>query len=348
MDNKNIDIKKLFNLCLEDFIKTGNKNNKYFVIFEKINQNNNGTFNSTIEKIKFLFSDNLFRIDDNVLIIPIFSSCDYKCVFCDRSDQIVIDTQKNILTTPEDIKFIIKLTKNKNFSKIQITGNEPLTNPFITDIILYLSSLNKGIIFNTSLSRENILDVVNFLNIEEIIYSIYGSNKEIHDKIVSFPGSFNQINNFIKKIKKIKPQIEFTKKGVLLKDNFLDMNYIKQGGFFILRPSPIDRIRFELYQKNAVNFKSIKNALIVVRNNNLDIYKFFKNIPFLPTCLLKEISNEDFDFFVKNYLNYDFFTNGLEYTKLDKCKKCKFYDQCNGYFKLHFDVFGENEINPLV
>lgn len=38
----------------------------------------------------------------------------------------------------------------------------------------------------------------------------------------------------------------------------------------------------------------------------------------------------------------------LAYIKPIECKKCKLYDSCNWYYKVHFEVFGYDEVKPIL
>lgn len=133
------------------------------------------------------------------LAIEITKECNLRCVHCYLPAG---DAAEDELTT-EEIKDLIKSSKELGARSVSIGGGEPLMRPDYIEIIKYALSLNLLVALGTNgtLINEKTAETLSRLPIK-IQISLDGARKEIHDRIRG-KGSFDSVvkglNNLIEK-----------------------------------------------------------------------------------------------------------------------------------------------------
>lgn len=134
------------------------------------------------------------------VVFELLSFCNLNCCYClyRNKRQSTITT----LSINEIYKLIDKFNVD-NVDRLVLTGDEPTLHPYFIDISKYamlkiprVSICTNGVIPNKALEKE-IID----LNFSSYTVSIDSYIGEIHDKIRGCGGSFNQVLDFLKKLK---------------------------------------------------------------------------------------------------------------------------------------------------
>lgn len=284
------------------------------------------------------------RMENNKHIyLYIISKCSFSCCFCDRWEEKHKNDIK-IETTLEEIKNIISEEVN-DISSISVGWNEPLTNKNIVKIFEYLNSLDIKLQLYTSWSEKGKLkDLMIFKNIETVYLPMYSSIPSVHDHVVWREWAFNDLKEIENILKKNNINIYWNK--LLIKANFWVDGYIGPWeDFNTLHPKNkklyfensisltdiITRIDFKtpkyynLLESNTIPICTVYNLI----NNKTEIIDHFKKI--FPKIKELRISH--------NLIH--------EYVRPSKCGQCVMKNSCLWYYKLYFEKYWENEINPI-
>lgn len=108
-----------------------------------------------------------------------------------------------------ELKNIVNQAKSLGVTQISLSGGEPLTYAYILDICKYIADLNIDVFVYTSgntIDENNSISAIStdyFLKLKnagvrEIVFSMHGSNSQIHDKITRTKGSFANLVDSIK------------------------------------------------------------------------------------------------------------------------------------------------------
>ena len=147
------------------------------------------------------------------LTIEITKECPLKCQICSSNAGY---KDKNELSI-EELKTLVDQSVDLGLESISLSGGEPLVSENCMPLINYIEKkglhidlYSSGNIYGStsisSIPREigkQLIDKVN-----RIIFSIHGSNSEIHDSITNSPGSFDNLMKSIELIKELKIPME--------------------------------------------------------------------------------------------------------------------------------------------
>jgi MoaA/NifB/PqqE/SkfB family radical SAM enzyme len=121
-------------------------------------------------------------------------SCNFRCPFC----QIRNDSEKIVLKPISHFKTILKKIAEAEVFEVSFFGGEPFLYPKIYELGQYSKKLRlyTGFLSNGSLIREK--DIKKVLNsFDAGSFALHGFS-ETHDKIVKFPGSWQNVVKLIK------------------------------------------------------------------------------------------------------------------------------------------------------
>jgi len=245
-------------------------------------------------------------------------------------------------------------------------GGEPTIRDDILDLIRFAKNLNfKRIILSTNgrmFSYPDFTKKIIEAGLDAVIFSIHGHNAKIHDYLTGVRGSFNQtirgLNNLFKM-----GFSDIRSNTMIVKQNF---RYLPRIGKFIAA-------------------RRIKNSDFIFPycNKGGSYYRFYKIVPKISQAA--PYIKKCFDFGRKNHLNWSarhlplcFFHDYLsqiselrdkrmvisridtdsrtfdfvgqqknERIKTKKCKGCKLYNICDGFFKEYFKHYGDEELKPV-
>jgi len=267
----------------------------------------------------------------NNIALFIIGKCNNRCIFCSIPEEI----RKDINLPLHEIKKIIDSQKNKNVT-LDFYGMEPTLHPNIIEALKYADKkgLNISLATNARLcSSDKFLDNIKNIKRMNIRSSLYGHTPELHDYLTGSNGSFKETINGFKNIIKHKIplsiNIVINKKNVFYLRKIIDLlikirvKEIKFSGLIICG-NMRNKKNHNLIVSYAVIKKVLPNILEYLEEKRIQIF-----IEKLPTCMAPKFSN---CFYIES--------DNKSYIKLDKCSKCKYYNNCTGvdrsYIRLGF------------
>ena len=293
------------------------------------------------------------------LDIKLTFQCNNHCDFCAQGSKrsfIKMRTKDEIINALND-------GKKNEVNSVVFTGGEPTLHPNIIELIKEAKKLGyKFIQLQTNgrtLSDINFLKELKKAGANEIGPSLHGSKPEIHDKLTHSPGSFNQT---------IKGIINSKKLGLYVMTNTVitTLNYKDLA----------DLAKLFVYLKvNQFQFAFVHIIGTAWENRKWIVPKKTEILPYLykaldtgikkgircyteaiPYCLMKGYEFcvaeriipdgpvVDADVFVENYGDY---RRNEGKIKNKKCKKCFYYNVCEGPWREYPEIFGWDEFKPV-
>ncbi len=306
-------------------------------------------------------------------------ACQIKCRFCFYKDMKHVDIKHLIYQQLEEgKKFGIK--------DWDISGGEPSILPYWFEILESMKEMgfrNIACITNGyKFASSTFLLKSKIAGLNELLFSVHGSTKKIHDKMTGVKGSFSKMNEALANARYLGMKIRIN--IVVTKDNYKDLPNIID---FVLPLKPIAinflpfRIENAADKKNAVKYSVIapyiKQAINII-NDQCRIA-----IRYVPFCLFggyekyvagylqrvfdeyewNEYTIRKFDRvrFEKDIgvLNYESDKWELERQALHStikhvanhsvnCLKCKYIKVCDGIWYSYAKVWGTDEFKPVI
>jgi len=288
--------------------------------------------------------------------IYITSICNQDCLFC--SDPTNKRSYRQV-TDPllEDIKRDLRELK-KVSDNIKITGREATARKDFLDILDYAKKVGfKVITIETNgqnFSNKNFTKQVLEAGANDFFISIHGHNSKLHDHLTRTPGSFQRskegILNLINHQQKVNANIVVTKLNYEYIPKIVNfLNKLKVNGItisFIMVEGNVKE-NIDLVPKMATVIPYIKRT-IKAGNMNIALNHF---VP----CLLENLiiySNwfKQQKKVVIDNPNYLITIEPKDWhdAKDKSCKRCKFDNVCFGLRRGYVEIYGFNELKPVV
>ncbi len=285
-------------------------------------------------------------------------NCNNNCFFCYERHKRHLPPKN----TEEVIKEIAAARK-KGFDKISFIGGEPTLRPDILDLINYAKSLKFSQIMITTNGRmfayPDFARKITQAGLTQVVFSLHGPNKKIHDQITSAPGSFGQLVEGVKNAKKC------TGLSVGTNTTIVNRNYkylpeitgllrkwgIKRAEFIWVYPSLLAQYKkivpmvSKVYPfcKKILNTGLHKNYRWRILNPPLGCYfgSAFSNIGYAgnneKASFVKTKKSRAYNYFEKEKF--------IEWKKVKKCLSCRLNSACLGIQRIYLDTFGCKELD---
>jgi len=255
-----------------------------------------------------------------------------------------------------DYKKLIKsLEENrKRFESLIISGGEPTIYPYILKYIRHAKKIckYKKIFIATNgfmLYYDSFVDKLILAGVDTFQISFVTHHEKIFDGVTKVKGAFRYVTKGILNVKK-------RNKKVVINAVIHKLNYksIDESVAFLIN-NGVDLVQLAFMNpigSSIINGKSplqvtytelmpyIKGAFKKAEGMNFDNL-YIENIPI---CIAKEFIPRISDL-RKPKENKDYYNAGK--TKPGKCKKCLYFDVCDGAWKAYVKQFGEEELKPL-
>lgn len=306
-----------------------------------------------------------------VLLLLTGFSCNNNCVFCSN----VADRDFDL--SQEEIFKKIEQGYNQGFGVLEFIGGETTIRPDFFKLINFAKKVGFKDIRLTSNGR--IFSYPEFTKktwkagINNIVISLYGHNKKIHEAATRTPGSFEQCIKGIKNITNL-TDIYLSINTVVFKLNY---KYLEDIGIYIskLKAKEWHPLEFlpdgrgeKTYNSLAVPYHDLvsdinKAASLAGKElNQIDFFDF-------PFCIFnsKNLDNNDVNFITPKIRLDDIEMRGhnksfrIKKTKKGKkiiyedkykiktnlCQKCVYYSQCGGMTLPYYKKYGDKKIKEL-
>ncbi|NIO20608.1 MAG: radical SAM protein [Candidatus Aenigmarchaeota archaeon] len=290
------------------------------------------------------------------LFVPEFylgPECNNKCKFCSLLENEF--PVKKTSDVKKELKVLGKFTKDVKF-----TGGEITLKPDIKEIISYAKGIGFENIYIGSNGRifkeEGYVDNMVKSGVNGFSIIIHGYNQDSHEKLTGIKGSFNETLEGIKNLLKYKVR-SLTVDVVVTKSNYehipeiikflwefkidsVNIKFAVACGSLLIKRGDIPMISDVMpYTKTALNNFSGKNITVSYIPpcflKGFEKYLKFVNIPSKAV-----IENPNFTITVESEIE-------KKMIKGKVCKKCKFFDVCNGLWKEYADLYGFDELKPV-
>jgi len=297
-------------------------------------------------------------------------NCNNKCIFCINSDKRNIPSPSSV-----EIKQQILSAKQRGSNYLELIGGEPTIRPDIINFIKLAKELNFDTIMIATngrmLSYEKFAREILKAGLNSIVFSIHGYNAELHDSLTQVPGSFGQLEQGVKNVKKIIQELNLKvslgSNTTIVKQNY---KYLPQIGEYI-RKLGLHNAEFifvdPTYGGAYNDFDRLVPKISEIApyvHKCLDIGKKFKiphwDIRYVPLCYFQDYLNQISELQeVKIYSNTehiapDFYDSNavknrkeIGRFKPEKCRGCKLYNLCEGVWKEYLKHYGDEELRPV-
>lgn len=304
------------------------------------------------KKITEDHSDLIKRGVHEILDLSIGYKCNNNCIFCTDGKK---ERKKSKKAICDEIK------NNKKLKRVVFVYGEPTLNKDLMQFIK-LCKINKYEIISITtngrmLAYDKYLENLLKQGINEIIISIHGHNKRIHEAATRTPGSFEQTKKGLENLNKAHKKFKF-KFLIATTITNININYLKQICDFVSEFTP-DGHTLNIVEPKGfakTNYKSLapKMTQIIKQIKKLKKQKYKLNIigiPFCAECSLNHhIGLKAKHLFQdpKTFPNlrtddmYDFTK------KRNECDFCKYNSICPGPWREYIKLYGWNEFKPII
>lgn len=290
-------------------------------------------------------------------------SCNNNCLFCVQGDKRHRYKDKST----EKVKKILEDAR-KNHEMVVFTGGEITIREDLPELVSYAKKIGfSRIQLQTNGRRfayKRYCETLIESGANEFGLALHGATAETHDSLTQAEGSFMQTTRGIKNLtsmgQKVIMNSVLTKPGYRsfpdLADLFIELG-VHQYQFAFIHineiikndPEKIDKI----VPKKSEVIPFVKKGL--QKGIDAGLIVMTEAIPF---CFMEGFENYiaeygkipkgavyDAELKVNNYEDYRK-TRGKK--KAEKCKKCKYFNICEGPWKEYPEIFGWDEFNPII
>lgn len=319
---------------------------------------------------------------DERVHISIGAVCNNNCIFCmeeDREGRYV----NNSAMTPERVRWVLE--KHQGAEEVCFTSGEPTTRPELPDFVKWAKELGYArISMMTNGRRVGQLPYAVALakrGMNRFYISIHGHTRKLHEGLTRTPGSFEQTVSGLDSITKLKPHgVELHTSTVVTKRNLPHLLDI----YRFLRSHGVDQVVFNVMQANGranTHFEQIFPTYTEIADTFRAFVRdvaeeqpmaFLVDIPYCTTEGIPDFNRG----YVEKYRHFDLGSQvdlpvhdqehrkgdgdgeGLlmvlrsdlddaEREKREDCKRCKYFEQCEGVWKNYLKRNGWDEFVPV-
>lgn len=235
--------------------------------------------------------------------------CNYHCFFCYYKKSL--DKKDTFEQIKERIDFVV----NQGFKEVDLSGGESSIHENWFEILdycnskdLHISCLTNGSTFHNFKFLEKSYNK----GLKEILFSLHGHNKEVHESITGVKGSYTKIIKAIKNAKElgIKVRINCT----INEKNFKCLTEYAEL-INDINPFQVNFITLNKWDNNETNAdygkisKELKIALDILEIQNV-------NIRYIPFCYLKDYEKNLVGFYQHIYDIYDWDMSVFNFDKI--------------------------------
>lgn len=295
--------------------------------------------------------------------IKVGFQCCNRCRFCVQGDKRYEFPDKNT----NEIKKILKNSR-KEAEGVVFTGGEPTMRPKeLLKWVAYAKELGYSVIQIQSNGRSfsylsYCKDVVK-AGANQFALALHGSNAKIHDYLTRAPGSFEQTVQGIKNLKSLNQCVLMN--TVITKPNYKDLPKIAK----LLVNLRVNQFQFAFIHINKIIASDLKlmNEIVPKKSEVMPYVKKGLQIGIdagikvmteaIPYCfmagyeeyiaerIIPKTSVFDANLVLKDYSQYRKNQGKL---KGPECKKCKYYQCCEGPWREYPEIFGWSEFKPVL
>jgi len=291
--------------------------------------------------------------------IKIGFNCNNLCQFCVQGDKRFRFKNKSLA----EIKKALDDAKKTGNTGVVFTGGEPTIHPNILDAVYYAKKNGFAVIQLQSNGRmfsylEFCQKLIN-AGANEFSPALHSSQADIHDKLTSSKGAWQQVVQGIKNLKFLNQYL--VTNTVINSLNYKDLPELAK----LFVNLGVDQFQFAFVHilgtadKNKDWLVPTKTAVMPYVKKGLDIGIKAGRIVMteaIPFCLMQgyedyiaekiipETRVVDAEGVIESYGSYRW-NEGK--TKRKECEKCKYFQICEGPWKEYLEIYGWQEFKPI-
>lgn len=223
-----------------------------------------------------IIKDNIFypkkNLPSGTLRIVLTTECNYKCKYCFAEGEINKETR---VLDIEELKKIIKVSKEFGITNIKLTGGEPLLYPHIDKLLNYIRQVNIPYIdltTNISCLNSKNIKMLNKYNVNALTLSLNTLKEEKFKYLSNFKNYDLMINNLENTIKDFKGSIRVN--CIIFDDKYKQEDYdeiiefckARKLGLRLVEPSIVENLEItytkEKFKEYIRLIKSKANKVI--------------------------------------------------------------------------------------
>ena len=319
---------------------------------------------------------------DERVHISIGAVCNNNCIFCmeeDRDARYV----NNSAMTPERVRWVLE--QHQGSEEVCFTSGEPTTRSELPEFVRWAKELGyRRISMMTNGRRIGHLPYAAALakrGLNRVYISIHGHDKRLHEGLTRTPESFEQTVSGLDTVARLKSYgVELHTSTVVTKRNLPHLLDI----YRFLRSHGVDQVVFNVMQANG-RANTYFEQLFPRYTEIADAFRSFvdsvgeeRPMAFLvdiPLCTTEGIP--DFNRgYVEKYRHFDLESqvslpvgnrearkgdgagkdlllvlrsdlDDFERAKRDDCRRCRYFERCEGVWKNYLSRFGWDEFSPI-
>ncbi len=285
--------------------------------------------------------------------------CNNNCVHCAVDAE---NEQKTSLSLTEIIRFLDRLKYMKDF-EVELSGGEPTCRPelfyFLERLCTSYPGIRKIVLSNgRNFSKMSLAAKFSELDVDNILIPIHADTPQLHDAISQVRGSFDETMLGINNLYDYGLPV-----GLKTVINGLNIQHMPQLVELLARKFPkspgisINGLEMKgkaLTNKNMVGVR-LKDAAPYIEKaidaaNDLG----FKIVTFsIPPCVFSEgyrkyAGVKRRSSVLSKTPKVDLRSVDLTYGTVEKCRTCRYYPHCTGTWYSYLDVYGTEEISPIL
>ncbi|MCK5630753.1 MAG: radical SAM protein [Nanoarchaeota archaeon] len=270
--------------------------------------------------------------------------CNTNCIFCYLHGIKKSDYDFSF----DKIKETLENGAAKGYKEVYISGGEPTLNNKLPEIIAYAKKLGfqdiKIMTNGLRMSYPNFLKKLIGCGLNQLAFSLHGSDAKTHDFHTNYKGSFELIEKAIDNALTYKDKLKIEVNSVITKYNIHKINYLAE---FALAKG-INHIHFQLIVPNSEGNKKLFPEIRDIKYYFAEVIEKYGDkcdgltFGFVPFCYLPDYE----DYIVKFDISTKFFSNCnnlflswkdslLKNKKIEtECQSCRYFQHCRGYWNL--------------
>ncbi len=297
------------------------------------------------------------------LDIKVGFQCNNKCVFCIQGDKRFHFPDR----TYEEVIGFLDQGRKEGRESVVFTGGEPTFRPkLLLEWVKYARKIGYDYIqVQTNGRMFSYMDFCKSLismGVNEFSPAVHGSKAEIHDRLTGAPGSFDQVTQGIRNLRKLGQYVMTN--SVVTKLNYQDLPNLAQ----MLVDLEVDQFQFAFIHINPIIAADEEKIKEIVPNVALAMPYIKKGLDIgikngircmteaVPYCLMRGYEEQIAERIIPEAHVYDAEADIADYSdyrknegksKGSECIKCKMNSICEGPWREYPDIFGWDEFKPI-
>lgn len=298
-------------------------------------------------------------------------TCNRSCPFCSEAARLQ-ESPIEFIPAPAVIEKLKSLNE-RGVKSVLFTGGEIFLHPGLLDIVNAAAELSMRVCLSTNgvcVDRDFFDSIAPRINLLQV--SFHASNSQLYDEITGQPGSFDELESFIKHAKKYVNKMYFMANIVMSRQNAPDIldavkkicSYEMFKMILLSNLAPEGRA-LENYSDKTLRLSEITEIVEQVKfflwRGNIELHVF--GVPF---CSLGRHGANSNDLFWRPLMTVELDpaassagkialmetisdSCSRERTKPEKCAlcRCNIDTFCGGVFTKYYEIFGDSEISPV-